>query len=152
MSRSPWRTLAIAIIPGLLVTMGMCSVPTWRDAAWTCMSSVSFAQESGPRLALAKTRFDFGQVRAGRRLEALVTIQNDGNRRLIVHEAGEHCNCTAQDAAALIVEPGQSAELVAQFDARAVTGQQQLALSYTTNDPQQPRFEIVLRATIIPND
>ena len=68
--------------------------------------------EQRPIAVLKRTEWDFGTVSAGPTLRAAFPVRNAGNRRLILREHSRSCDCVSAARPSIIVQPGESVELV----------------------------------------
>ncbi len=146
----PSRASAVLLTIGFSVaaTVVLAAAP-WREALAFCRAAYfSSGSNAAARIELPQRRYDFGRVVAGRRLETRFAVHNPGARRLIVRTAGSSCPCAAGENQDLVVEPGQTGQLLARLDTHGLSGPLALELHYATNDPALPRFTLLLMADV----
>lgn len=102
-----------------------------------------------PVLDFEHTNGEFGTVVEGAVLSTTFTLRNLGTRRLVVNE--EVCRPCGSTGAprTVIVKPGDSANITVSVDTNGVSGRLRHLRHYTTNDPDNPRFEILVSATVV---
>jgi hypothetical protein len=88
-------------------------------------------KSEGPRVSLAKSEWNFGQVSIGEVLSASFLVRNEGTRRLILDERGVCCGSANQE----IIPPGETKKLTFEIDTSQLPlGPGQKVVSYDTND------------------
>lgn len=90
---------------------------------------------------------NFGTVAPGQRLQGGFPVYNAGSRRLILHQDGASC-CGQAASEPLVIPPGQTASVPVDVLAPTRPGPFEQPLSFTTNDPAQPRFDFVVRGVV----
>lgn len=99
----------------------------------------------GPQAAIETTVSDLGHMAAGSVVAVHLPIANVGRRRLVVRQDG--CSGCG-DRQTIIVEPGESAWLSAEVRASRSPGQITQSEVFYTNDPELPRLEWQITASI----
>jgi hypothetical protein len=136
--------IMLAAIAG--VAIGRCAA-----VAWVASQAGAGSTNGGgtyPRLVLLTKRCELGTVATGAPIEASFAIRNDGGRRLVVRrEQGTCCGAMEQDGV-IIVNPGCSTNLSVKIDTGGQWGRLEKAVTYTTNDPAFPLFELTVAADI----
>lgn len=107
-----------------------------------------------PRIALATTSIDFGDVVNGEIIVQEVRVQNTGEKELSVEAVSTSCGCTQARLEPMNIPPGGSGTLFIEFDSGAhgpaLTGQLIRQVFIASNDPQQPETIVELAANILP--
>jgi hypothetical protein len=97
------------------------------------------------RLRLDETRHDLGTLAAGKPAQATFRVANDGARRLVIRRVtGNCCGRGGPPEPPTIVPPGESRQLVVVLDTTGIQGGLQTDITYATNDPRMPRFELTV--------
>lgn len=129
---------------------------------WVCLlvilaGSLLVACDTGqPRIALATTSIDLGDVVNGEIIVREVTVQNTGEKELTIEAVSTSCGCTQARLEPTTIPPGASGTLHIEFDAGAhgpeLTGLLVRQIFIASNDPQQPELVVELGANILPPD
>ncbi len=123
--------------------------PLWALVlALSTLSTVTapaFAAE--PRAVLGQSVIDVGTVSRGDKVEQTFRIRNEGEATLEVTDVKPACGCTVVDFDSRI-GPGGTGELVATLDTKGMRGPVAKTVQVFTNDPRNPRLELVLKADV----
>ena len=114
------------------------------------LASVRTYSGGNASVYLPKRLVDLGRVTFQEEREVRVLVMNQGKRRLVINELDCGCRCGIPTQKTLCVPPGKTVELIASIDTRFVTGAIEKTTTFTTNDPTQPRFELVVKASVQP--
>ena len=111
-------------------------------------ASISFAQvqeapaatetTDGPKMELASTTVDFGTIEQDSDPFRTITFTNTGNEPLIIKNAKGSCGCTVPQWPKEAIAPGESSEMLVEFNSKGKPGQQNKRVTITanTNPPQ----------------
>lgn len=99
-------------------------------------------------MLLPKRRLDLGAVTYREKREFRFCVVNKGNRRLVINEIDSDCGCGEPVRRAVLIPPGEVEQLTVSLDTRFATGEIQKLAEYTTNDPTQPRLELLVTAFV----
>jgi hypothetical protein len=108
---------------------------------------------SGPPVAvlyIANPVVELGVLSPGAVREVLCPIVNKGDVRLVINEVDRGCGCGERVRRSILIPPGVTRELVVSIDTRLETGAIEKLTSFTTNDPVQPRFDLLVKASVHP--
>jgi len=94
--------------------------------------------DNGPQVNFAETRFNFGTIKKGEKIEHAYLLTNTGRRDLIIRKVKASCGCTAVQPQKKVIKPGESTEIKAIYTGTSV-GQQNKAITVITNDPKRQR-------------
>jgi hypothetical protein len=108
------------------------------------------ALNQGPMIRLAERRWDFGATQQHELLRHIFRFRNDGTDALIIRHVEPDCGCTEALAVDTLLVPGRSSEIRITVDTKALEGDQQKVVSVYTNDPAEPRIDLVLTMTVKP--
>lgn len=100
-----------------------------------------------PRLRLAESRCDVGQIAAGDSAQATFHVVNEGARRLILRKETGHC-CGQGPEEITLVPPGGSATLTVEVETIGIRGGLQREIVYATNDPRMPKLKLTVVARV----
>jgi Protein of unknown function (DUF1573) len=104
---------------------------------------------AGARLAVEPAAFDFGKVRPEKTLLKELMLRNFGDAELVIKKVSTTCGCTVAGAYLTRVAPGASTTLRIAFTTPAVPGRTQQTVAIETNDPERPRVEVKVSATVV---
>lgn len=109
--------------------------------------ATSVPVDAAATVGLATGEKHFGTVAPGQRLQGGFPVRNNGTRRLILHQEGASC-CGQAAPEPLVIPPGQTARVPVDVLAPKQPGPFEHAVSFTTNDPNRPRFKFMVRALV----
>jgi len=121
----------------------------WMVAAGILGFAAAQTAWAVPRIVCDATTHDFGEAVSGSLVEHDYVVRNDGDTSLEIVSVRASCGCTAVNASQNIVAPGQTASIHARLDLSGRTGLQMKTITVTSNDPQNPTYQLVLRGTAI---
>jgi len=104
-------------------------------------------EAAAPRLTLAETEFDFGEVKAGADAKHSFVVKNEGTADLIIHNVTPSCGCTATDFTR-VIPPGREGLVTLLFKTAGYSGALTKTASVFTNDPQRPNFNLGLALVV----
>jgi hypothetical protein len=113
------------------------------------LSSLSFAQLIGPKLAVPQPNYDFGDLKQGEVVSHEFIITNNGDDKLIIKDVRPSCGCTAAKPEKDSLKPGESVKIKVEFNTAGREGKQHKYVYVTTNDKEQPEFRIKFFANIL---
>jgi hypothetical protein len=129
------RVLALLSVAGLLSS---CILP-----------GVGFKPTSpDPVLWVDADRHDFGQVPGKETVQHVFAVKNTGAQDLKINRVQTSCGCTAAVLGNQILGSGETTQLKVTFDPRGRTGNQARTVWIYSNDPKQPRKQLVIIARI----
>lgn len=100
-----------------------------------------------PAIEFEQTRFDFGEVEAGKMVHEF-PFKNTGDALLEITKVQAACGCTAAAAGQTRIEPGQTGSIRAELDASKFKGRIEKGITISSNDPKKPTVSLQLVATI----
>ena len=103
----------------------------------------------GARLAVEPSSFDFGNVRPEKTLLKELALRNFGDAVLVINKVSTTCGCTVAGAYTKRVAPGASTVLRIAFTTPSVAGRTEQTVAIETNDPERPRVEVKVVATVV---
>ena len=126
----------------------------WWIWASLLIAGVLSACRSQPRIVVAETNLEFGDVVNGEIVVREIRVQNEGQRDLIIESVTTSCGCTQAVVEPMAIPPGGSGMLTVEFDSAAhgpdLTGELIRQVFIATNDPEQPETILELAANILP--
>ncbi len=102
-----------------------------------------------PVISCAETKFDFGKLTQGKKLDHEFIIENKGTAMLNIMSVQPSCGCTAAAPAQNSVEPGKMTTIKATFDSSRFEGVVHKMINVSSNDPDHPVFPLELTGTIV---
>ncbi len=119
----------------------------------TLLPGVGSAQDllsAGPVIRVDARTFDFGQVQQSNHYSHKFTLSNGGTAPLAITKIDVSCGCTAAIASDSLLAPGQSTTLEITFSSKDFEGEQSKGVTVFTNDPAEPRLDLVIKADVKP--
>jgi hypothetical protein len=136
----------------VLLAVALTTAALWYDAAQPpplpsrSAPSVNGAQPAV--VSLTNTHRDLGPTSQRKLWEAAFAVHNAGGQRLVVNQLDTACDCGERSLRTFLVAPGETVDLIVTLDTRLGGGEVENVASFTTNDPQRPRFDLTLRAIV----
>ncbi len=106
-----------------------------------CLAALGYGQ---PKLSLDKTEVDLGIIYSGDHKSGAVTLRNIGNETLNITGVYPSCGCTAVKYPKSFLKPGESDELMIDFNSTGYVAKAEKHISITTNDPTSANVDIKL--------
>jgi len=116
--------------------------------AWGGLSSPALAAKKGPRLFLQEKSYDFGEVQEGKVVTHVFIFKNIGDETLVINRVRTTCGCTAALLSQKQLQPGEQGKVEVKFNTRGYEGRLSRYLYLESNDPQNPKAQITIKATI----
>jgi hypothetical protein len=126
-----------------LTTLGLMLLLTFSVAA----------QDKAPagtaKMQLPATDHYFGAVKAGTPLTYSFKFKNTGNAPLEIKSVAPGCGCTTSDFDK-VIEPGKEGKITLEIkNTEHYKGEVTKNATVTTNDPEHPSFQLILRASFV---
>jgi len=102
-----------------------------------------------PRLSAMPSSFDFGNVLPEKTLQRDVVLRNVGRAELVIKDVRTTCHCTVVGGYAKKLATGASTSLRIELTTPALAGPLAQTVTIETNDPDQPKVEVEVKATVI---
>nr|WP_321453270.1 DUF1573 domain-containing protein [uncultured Carboxylicivirga sp.] len=80
--------------------------------------------------------WNFGEINQGDKVKHSFIVKNDGKSELVIRKVKASCGCTAIKPEKTVLEPGESAAIVAEFNSSGKSGRQNKSVTVVTNDPK----------------
>lgn len=106
---------------------------------------------TGPLIRFSERTWDFGPLRQHVQVSHTFTIRNAGTAVLRILKVEPDCGCTIATPADTVLAPGQSTALDVTFTSRDFEGPQRKVIIIETNDPAEPRIDLLLLADVQPD-
>lgn len=89
-------------------------------------------------MTFSETEFDFGTVSEGEKVSHVYKFTNTGNEPLILSDAKGSCGCTVPKWPREPIAPGQTSEILVEFNSKNKSGarNQKVTITANTNPPQ----------------
>ncbi|MEZ4651732.1 MAG: DUF1573 domain-containing protein [Candidatus Eisenbacteria bacterium] len=104
----------------------------------------------GPLVRFETREHFFGEVSQGDHVEYVFEFENGGTDTLRVENVESSCGCTAVAPKDRTIPPGGSSGIQVVFHTRDYRGERSQVVAVYTNDPAEPRVDLVVHATIMP--
>lgn len=118
-----------------------------------------FAQKNGaqPPLSNAEITFaekshDFGDIQQGNLVTYKFSFQNTGTEPLMILQVQTTCGCTAPEWPKKPIPPGESGEIVVNFNSSKKVGRQNKIITVYTNGKKPEEKLKIVANVLIPSD
>ncbi len=103
-------------------------------------------------IAFAETEFNFGQVKAGEKVQHVYKFTNTGDEPLVISNAKGSCGCTVPSWPKEPIGIGEEGEILVEFNSKGKSGNQTKTVTITGNtDPPQTIIQIKGEVLVDPN-
>lgn len=90
-----------------------------------------------------------GQISDRKQWQIIFPVRNSGDMRLVLNELDLDCGCGNKTKRSVLVPPGKTTKISVLLDTRFAAGSVENCVSFTTNDPTQPRVTLTVRAFVL---
>lgn len=112
---------------------------------------------SAAQASIDETTFNFDKMESGTTQNHTFEIKNTGNSPLDLEFVSHTCKCTTveldgnpvEPGASATVKPGESAKVLLEWAAKVPAGPFRHGATFTTNDPQRSRLELMVEGDIV---
>lgn len=98
---------------------------------------------------LQGTKFDFGTIYRGQKVERTLVVKNNGDKQLDIARVDVSCGCTGTTMTNEHIPPGESAELLIKFNSSNFQGQIHKTVSIVSNDQNVPTTMVEFTGNVI---
>lgn len=106
-----------------------------------------------PTIAFDRTRYDFGPIAAGRRVEHTFIVTNTGRAILRLEKPLASCGCTSAAIGRQELKPGESTEIVAIYTPeKGFVGAMRRSILVVSNDPKHRKLTLRLAGDVLAPD
>lgn len=105
---------------------------------------------TGPSLSISPQQADLGTIRQGRHAEQIFLLTNVGDQQLEIGQIKTSCGCTAVVPQKKTLAPGESTDMVADFNSTGFKGDIRKSITIHSNDANRPRQEVFLTGHVRP--
>ena len=112
-------------------------------------TSVISAQLVNPKLIIQQSEYDFGDIKQGEKVSHVFVLTNTGGDLLTITNVRPSCGCTAALPEKNKLAPGESTNLKVTFNSSGRSGKQKKLVTITSNDPENPKQIITIKAVVI---
>ena len=161
-----WISLFLALLLGIAlgITLALSRIsPSARTAEVYADRSTSTKRSEplskakdetppqGPRVAYDETTFDFGKMDTDEKGEHLFVLRNIGTKPLSLKKGTSTCKCTVGEPKKELLAPGESTEVVVNWDTKGYSNEYRQKAHIDTNDPEEPIVVFTITGKIQPN-
>jgi hypothetical protein len=104
------------------------------------------SQSDQPKLVIASLEYSFGTVKAGSPLKYTFKVKNEGKAALEIKSVSPSCGCTTSNFDKMIAQGETGGISLAIEKTENYRGEIIKTAEVTTNDPNQSKFTLVLKA------
>jgi len=112
-------------------------------------ATVSFAQIIPPKVSSQQMEYDFGQVARGEHVKYSFVVTNVGGDLLKISDVRASCGCTAAKPEKDDLAPGESTNILVDFNSTGRSGKQTKIITVKTNDPDHPEIKFTLTGSVV---
>lgn len=116
----------------------------------TAKPQIVLTPEGAPKMHVALTEHDFGDIIQGAQPEYVFTFVNEGNAPLVIKEVKTPCSCTAPSYSKDPVEAGKSGDIRVQFNSTGKSGPFVKTITVYFNSDQSPTFLTIKGNVVLP--
>ena len=98
-------------------------------------------------ISFDRTAHDFGRVESGLTYTATFKYKNTGKANLYISSADASCGCTVPVWSKEAIKPGESGDIVVNFDSKGQQGEQVKTITVTTNT--QPNKNVLTLHSVL---
>jgi Protein of unknown function (DUF1573) len=92
-------------------------------------------------------RIDLGIISPFENRDVRFEVMNHGKRRLVINKLPSGCGCCEPDDT-VCVSPGETVDVMIRLETRSESGVFEKVTTFTSNDPNQPQFDLIIRASV----
>ena len=107
------------------------------------------ADEQLPAAQFDETIYNFGSMQRNTSLSHDFYVKNTGQSTLHIEVGSTTCKCTVGELATNSLAPGQETEIHLEWTAKTGAGPFRHGATLVTNDPKQPRVELVVEGDVV---
>ena len=112
-------------------------------------------EKSPPKIKVIPETYDFGKI-PPEKVNHTFSVESIGGSTLEIFKVSTSCGCTTASIDRRMIEPGESAKMVVNFDPtlhdsskKGETGQMKREIYIRSNDPEAPEKTIAITATVV---
>jgi len=117
--------------------------------AITTFMMVSSCQKGPAEMKFTEKEFDFGQIKAGEKVDHTFKFTNSGANALLISDAKGSCGCTVPEYTKDSIMPGESGQIKVIFNSAGKKGKQEKSVTLTTNTKEGVEI-LVIKGEVIP--
>ena len=110
-------------------------MPRWKGHVITCQP---IFDETGPRIAIDRAVYDFGEIWEEEKVRHTFTVRNLGNMDLEISDVQSSCRCTSLVVTDRILAPNEIGQIAVEYDSRGYRGTAEESITIASNDPIRP--------------
>lgn len=104
---------------------------------------------NAPVIEIDNRVFDFGEIKQGEKVTHAFVITNKGKSNLILRKVRASCGCTAIQPEKKVIAPGESTQIIAEYNSRGMSGRQNKSITVYSNDPKRSTLLLRLTGTVV---
>jgi len=112
--------------------------------AFSCSACSDLTAQFQPKpvIKITPASVDVGTVQEGVEVSTTISVKNEGNAELVIHEAKSSCGCTTADLSKNRLAPNESMPLKVTVDTTMKQGDVTKNMDVSSNDPVNPIVQI----------
>jgi hypothetical protein len=105
-------------------------------------------KDNGPRITFDKITYDFGNIKAGKKIETEYVFKNTGKSELIIRKTKASCGCTASQPEKSRLKPGESSKIKVTYDSTGKKGNENKTITVISNDTTSPSIVLTIKEVV----
>ncbi len=105
-------------------------------------------KDNGPRITFDKVTHDFGNIKAGKKVDTEYVFKNTGKSELIIRKTKASCGCTATQPEKSKLKPGESSKIKVTYDSTGKKGNENKTITVVSNDPTNPSIVLTIKGIV----
>ncbi|MEQ9219011.1 MAG: DUF1573 domain-containing protein [Cyclobacteriaceae bacterium] len=106
---------------------------------------------TGPKISFAKSKYDFGEVNQGEKVQYDFLYVNTGSGHLVISDVKTTCGCTAPNWSREALAPGDTATLKVVFSSVGKRGMQNKVITVYSNAVNNPERVTLTGNVLLPS-
>lgn len=102
-----------------------------------------------PRIVVDEPHFKFGEQHNNQTIDHAFVIRNEGDATLEITNIRSTCGCTVGEVTSRSIPPGGTSKISGRYNLRGRRGTQRSVLTVETNDPNNPRTQLIMSGTAL---
>ncbi len=105
-------------------------------------------KDNGPRITFDKITYEFGTIKAGKKIETEFEFKNTGKSELIIRKTKASCGCTASQPEKTKLKPGESSKIKVTYDSTGKKGNENKTITVISNDPTNSSVVLSIKGIV----
>ncbi len=145
------KSLSILLFAAVMISCGSGDSEVTTDLINNPNSANSEAgSDAMPKLKFEEDAFDFGDISQGEKVKHAFKFKNTGNANLIISSAIGSCGCTVPSYPKEPIAPGESGEVMVEFNSAGKQGAQHKRVNIVANTNPNKTIIAIMANVMVP--